>query len=201
MKTKNTLEFSCDCGKVGGTIDAKNLKDYRAICYCNDCQAYARYLGRQDLLDKHGGTDVIPVTPAKIKFTQGQQFLKCLRLSDKGMYRWYADCCKTPIANIPENPKIPYVGLLNHVLLKKNSVEDINAAFGVVHRGIQAKFALGTPPVWAAKTVSPGFMLRVIRFALRAKIKGEGQPSPFLNENGDPKVQPQVLSASELSKP
>jgi hypothetical protein len=34
-----------------------------------------------------------------------------MRLSDKGLLRWYARCCNTPIANTPANYKASFAGI------------------------------------------------------------------------------------------
>ena len=36
----------------------------RMVCYCDDCQAFVHYLGHADLLDAHGGTDIVQMAPA-----------------------------------------------------------------------------------------------------------------------------------------
>src|SRR6218665_2143157 len=103
---KIAIELECECGKVKGFThtDARS----RFVCLCNDCQAYAVELGTAArTLDKNGGTEILPVYPADTKIVTGREQLRCLRLSDKGMYRWYADCCKTPIANVPEARGMP----------------------------------------------------------------------------------------------
>ena len=69
------------------------------LCYCSDCQAYLHYLDRADLLDAHGGSDVVQVAPSSLTFTQGEQHIKGLRLTETGLYRWYAGCCHTPLGN------------------------------------------------------------------------------------------------------
>ena len=49
----------CQCGAIRGHV-ALPAKTVRAICYCRDCQAFARYLARAgDVLDEHGGTDIV----------------------------------------------------------------------------------------------------------------------------------------------
>jgi hypothetical protein len=70
----------------------------RGICYCDDCQAYARFLGGEDLLDRWGGTGLYQIMPKRVRFDAGDK-LRCVRLSDKGMHRWYVDCCRTPVGN------------------------------------------------------------------------------------------------------
>jgi hypothetical protein len=72
---------------------------FRFLCYCKDCQAFARFLDRPDVLDPAGGTDIFQMPPGHLKLTAGTDALRCLRLSDRGVLRWYTDCCRTPIAN------------------------------------------------------------------------------------------------------
>lgn len=83
------MNIECDCGAVKGIIESKHLKGYRAICLCDDCQAYAHYIQRADILDVNGGSDVIPTMPSHYTFQSGIENLVCMRLSEKGMFRWY----------------------------------------------------------------------------------------------------------------
>jgi hypothetical protein len=39
-----------------------------------------------------------------------------MSLSDKGMLRWYASCCNTPIGNTSRDFKVSHVGLLHNCL-------------------------------------------------------------------------------------
>lgn len=41
---------------------------------------------------------------------QAAENLACLRLTDKGLLRWYSTCCQTPIGNTSANWKISFVG-------------------------------------------------------------------------------------------
>lgn len=191
------ISVECDCGQVKGSVNPKNLKGYRAVCLCDDCQAYAHYLNRADTLDINGGTDIIPATPSSYKFTSGFEKLNCVRLSDKGMYRWYAECCKTPMGNAMVSPSMPYIGIPAHIFEKHNSKEMIETTFGPITERMQAQFAIGPLPKLAKKTVSAGFMFRVIKFILVAKIKGKGHPSPFFSDKGVPLKSAKILSPSE----
>jgi hypothetical protein len=38
--------------------------------------------------------------------------LRLMRLSEKGLLRWYAGCCDTPLFNTMATPKVPFVGVL-----------------------------------------------------------------------------------------
>jgi len=60
-------ELRCRCGEVRAVVKDPSPKTVnRVICYCDDCQAFAHQLGRSDLLDVHGGTDVVQVAPATV---------------------------------------------------------------------------------------------------------------------------------------
>ncbi|WP_413575440.1 DUF6151 family protein [Bdellovibrio sp. HCB290] len=191
------MAFECDCGKVKGTVDANRLKGYRAVCLCDDCQAYAHYLKRADTLDANGGTDIIPMMPSHMKITEGMEQLKSVRLYRAGMFRCYAECCKTPIGNAMASPKMPYIGMPARVFEKKSSAASVNEIFGPVNERMQAQFAIGPLPPRAQKKVSFGFMLRVLKFMLTAKITGAGYPSPFFTSEGNPTLVPYVLTKEE----
>jgi hypothetical protein len=84
----------------------------RFVCYCKDCQAFARFLDRADVLDATGGTDIFHMPPGRMKPTAGTDALRCLRLSNK-LLRWYTECCRTPIANTPAAPGFPVIGMVH----------------------------------------------------------------------------------------
>src|SRR5262245_2632062 len=107
-----TVELRCRCGQVKARVtNASREAVNRVICYCDDCQAYLHHLGRADLLDAHGGTDIVQVAPSSLSFVQGGDLITGTRLGPKGLYRWYASCCKTPFGNTVK-PSIPFVGLV-----------------------------------------------------------------------------------------
>ena len=84
--------LQCTCGTLKGYVSHPERVN-RAVCYCTDCQAFAHFLGLAHvILDAKGGTDVIQTVPANVTFTEGQHVLACMRLSPKGLLRWYARC-------------------------------------------------------------------------------------------------------------
>ena len=106
------VELRCRCGEVRGRVtDASPQTVNRMICYCDDCQAFLHHLGRDDLLDAHGGTDVVQVAPASLSFVEGAERIVGVRLGPKGLFRWYASCCKTPVGNTL-TPAVPFVGIV-----------------------------------------------------------------------------------------
>jgi hypothetical protein len=108
-RTKGTvMQIQCECGAFRAQLlNFPRNTPGRLACYCDDCQTFAHHLNRVDLLDGAGGTEVIPVYPAEIQIDAGREVLKCLRLSSGGLYRWYASCCDTPVANV--RPGFPWV--------------------------------------------------------------------------------------------
>ena len=193
------VSLSCSCGKIQGVaFQLAHSHAKRIACLCDDCQTFAHFLGRAgEILDENGGTDILPVAPAHLKITQGLENLKCVRLSPHGMYRWYAGCCKTPIANIPQNPKFPYAGVIHLFMNHKADHQTRDEALGPLWARIQGKFGYGKIPPGTPDRMNFKIALNMISFALPAFLKRQSQPSPFFNQNLRPVVEPQVLSKEE----
>lgn len=192
------VDFKCNCAKVKGTIDNIDTKvQQRMVCMCNDCQAWAHYLGRGDVLDANGGTDILPVMPGNFKITQGFENMKCARLTDKGMYRWFADCCKTPIANAMSATWMPFHGVsVKAMELKGRNPDDV---IGPVRGRMMGKHGKPPLPADTHKTASLGFIAGVLKFIAVAIATGKGKPSPFFRE-GEPIKTPHVLTAAERAQ-
>lgn len=170
----STVELRCRCGDVEGRItNASRDTTNRVVCYCDDCQAFAHYLGRADVLDATGGSDVVQVAPASLTYVRGSDCIACVRLRPKGLFRWYASCCKTPLGNTV-GPAFPFVGLLVNAFRLSDDV------FGPPAGGIFGKYALG-----AAPPGTTGLNLRLIARALRKvagwKVRGQTWPHPFFD--------------------
>ena len=115
MSDDRTIPLRCRCGEVDGTanIVAQNA-GFRFICYCHDCQAFARFLGRAGVLDASGGTDIFHIPAGRVKLIAGTDAVRCLQFSSK-VFRWYTQCCRTPIANTA-GPGFPLAGLIHSVM-------------------------------------------------------------------------------------
>lgn len=169
-----TVDVRCRCGAVEGRLENAGRETVnRVVCYCDDCQAYAHHLGRADLLDAHGGSDIVQVAPASLAYTRGTDRIAGVRLGPKGLYRWYASCCKTPLGNTV-GPAIPFVGILAQAF---RSPDD---AFGPPIGGIYGKYAVGTAPPGTTR-----LDLRIVGRALRKvvgwKVRGQAWPHPFFD--------------------
>jgi len=187
------LQLRCRCGKLLGEVDATRVKA-RAICYCKDCQAFARFLKAEDrVLDAAGGTEVEAALPAAVRLTGGLEHLACMSLSPKGIYRWYASCCDTPIGNTPRNPKASYVGLVRTCLAA--SPDELDRQLGRSHITANTGSAHGptktTPVATLVAVAKIGTML------INARLDGGYRDNPFFDANGAPVRTVRVLTQAE----
>jgi hypothetical protein len=188
--------LKCQCGKMKGRLTKTSSSLGRIVCYCDDCQAYAHYLGRaKDILNSNGGTDIFPARPVDLQIVSGIENLGCMRLSSKGMYRWFAVCCNSPIGNSISNSKIPHVGL--HTSFIDLSSEQLIRTIGPVQYHVQGKYGIGELPSYVSRSAPPVLILRTIRFLLSGWLKRQFRPSPFFDSNGKPRVAPRVMSPVE----
>ena len=147
------------------------------VCYCDDCQAYAHRLGRADLLDAHGGSDIVQVAPASLSFDRGADRLVGLRLSPKGLYRWYASCCNTPLGNTL-GPGLPFVGIVAQAFDMAGRRAD--EVFGRPAAASMVKFAVGGAPQ-GLPAISVRQLLRALGRVAGWRIGGKTWPHPYFD--------------------
>lgn len=193
------LNLSCTCGKLKGL--AENISGpigNRIVCMCDDCQAFAHYLNRaKDILDVNGGTEIFQVAPFRIKIISGIENLKCIRLSDKGMIRWFAECCNTPIGNTMVSHKVPFVGMIHLLMSSSVGTSQYEKVVGPILAKSMGRFGIGQLPKDAHQKAPMHLIFRIIRFLFLAWIRKQYQPSPFFDSGGRPVVEPKVLSKDE----
>lgn len=187
-----TMPLRCRCGAVRGEIDEGRAYT-RATCYCKDCRAFARFLGVPGVLDASGGTDVIPMAPAALRFSGGLEHVVCMSLSPKGVLRWYASCCRTPLANTPRDANLPYVGVITDCLAV--TPQAMEAAFGPRDR-VVLNTASATAPVKATPVAFAVGGLRILSGILGARLRRE-RSSAFFDGNGRPLREPHVITREE----
>ena len=184
----------CRCGEVEGRVtNASPETVNRIVCYCDDCQAFLHHLGRTDLLDAHGGTDIVQVAPATLSFHKGDDRIVGVRLSPKGLYRWYASCCKTPLGNTV-TPGIPFVGIVAQGFQGDGHGPD--EFFGAPVARILGKYAVGEPPA-GSTSMQPSLFFRVARFLLSWKFGGKVWPHPFFDRKTGAPSRPVTVLSSE----
>lgn len=166
------IPLRCSCGRLRGTASAVAPgAGCRVICYCDDCQAYLRFLGRSEFLDQWGGTDIFQMAPNRLHLEDPSGALACVRLSPKGMYV--------------------------HAFMDHDS--DGRARNDVLGKPYysQGKFAAEGLPA-ERMAVPLGAIVKSVRLLGKWWLTGAGTPSPFfVGSGGEPRVSPRVLTADE----
>ncbi|MCY7296764.1 DUF6151 family protein [Alteromonas sp. a30] len=182
--------LQCQCKKVEGRILNVSPKDgTRVSCYCKDCQAFAQALHKQDsVLDEFGGTDIYQASPARVKIEKGQEHVSCLRLTEQGLYRWYAGCCNTPIANTL-SPDKPFVGLIHSFIADTDKEAKLGQPQARANlRGATARI----PDSMKLPLSERRYVWRILSRILWWKLSGQGKPNPFFKDD-KPVVAPKIL--------
>lgn len=188
------VELRCQCGEVRGCLRAASPHNgNHVVCYCADCQSFARHLGRADVLGPRGETHVFQTLSHRVELTHGAARIACLRLSPKGLMRWYATCCNTPLGNTLERNRLSFTGIL------VNTFASGEAQIGAVIALNGAGDALGHGP----ELRNFGFAraaARIMRRAVWGTLTGKGRVSPFFMRDGTPISAPKVLTLDERTK-
>jgi len=185
----------CRCGKLQGHV-VLSTTAARAICYCRDCQAYACFLGTPGIVDQAGGTEVIAMLPRHVHFAAGLDALACLSLSERGLLRWYASCCKTPIGNTPRDRKLPYAGLVRSCLEASSAIE---SSFGRRRIAVNTKSARSE--VRATPIASTLAVLGLMTSSLGTRLSGGYKDNPFFAPDTGTPIKPvHVLTPAERAQ-
>lgn len=188
--------LQCRCGKLKGRV-SRPEKGVRAVCYCRDCQAYAHFIDEGgSTLDGMGGTDVVATQSRYVSFTSGAEALACCSLTERGLLRWYASCCNTPIANTPRNFRLPYVGVVHTSL---GSATEIECSFGPIRTRLNTHSAKGA--VRSTKLSQLRALARLVPALMLARITGSYRNTPFFDiQRGVPVSTPKVLTPAERER-
>ncbi|EIE51981.1 hypothetical protein AL035_11335 [Salipiger aestuarii] len=174
--------LACRCGTLRWRV-ADRAPGALVICHCADCQAAAHALGAEDALDDAGGTALFQTLPDQIEITAGADRLALLRLSPKGLLRWHAGCCGTPVANTLPKPLMPFVGIV---------VPHGRKDFGKTRARVFTESARRPVKQHGFGAAGAGIMLR----ALTALAQGR-RDTPFFGPDGAPVRGARILSATE----
>lgn len=188
------VPLRCACGALRGVLRSVTPRSgNRCICYCDDCQAFAHFLGRADsILDAHGGTEVFQTSPARLEILAGREHLACMQLrAGSSLLRWYAGCCRTPIGNTPADWRIPFVGVIHGCM----DLASADTLLGPIRGGFFREFARGDrsalPPTRFVRQI-----LRLGRIVLGARLRGDQRRSPFFRADGKPSAAPRAQAAA-----
>jgi len=166
----------------------------RVVCYCDDCQAFVHQLGRADLLNTQGGSDIVQVAPASLTFVKGQERIAGVRLTPKGLFRYHTTCCNTPVGNTL-SPAIPFVGILVRAFGTDRQRTD--QVFGAPGGEIFGKCAIGQPPAGSSPGLNLPLLLRAIAKVLGWRLTGQAWPHPFFRPNSREPIFPLTVLSPE----
>lgn len=184
----------CKCGAVRGVARTVSPREVnRATCYCHDCRAFAHWLGRDDLLDARGGTEIIQLARARLEISQGLERVRCLRLTPKGLHRWYAECCNTPLGNTV--PAIPFIGIVRAAFEVAPARSD--ETFGPLAI-VNIRSAVGGAR--PGEGLTAGALLHATGRIASWTLRRLGHPTPLFDRKNRPTVAPRVLDAAERQK-
>jgi Family of unknown function (DUF6151) len=160
------LGIRCSCGTLRARArEVSPSGGVHAVCYCDDCQAFAHFLGRPaEILDAQGGTEVFQMSAARLSIDAGAERLACMRLSPRGMCRWYASCCNTPLGNTLPRPAA------DPTLAK---------ALGPVRARAFGRFARGGVAAVPAGGSLAAVVARFFALALKWRLRGDQRRSAF----------------------
>jgi hypothetical protein len=166
------------------------------LCYCDDCQAFARFLGRPGVANERGGTDIFQMAPSRLRLTSGLDALACVRLSEKGMHRWFCRECKGAVGNTL-GPKLPFVGVI-HSFFDLPAGAERDRLLGPPLAHTMTRFAAGGPLPEDTPWQTMRMVGRAVRLLATWWVTGAGSPSPFFEgEPRAPRVPVRVLSPAE----
>jgi hypothetical protein len=191
------MPLRCRCGHVRGMAsEVSPSVGFHFVCYCKDCQAFACHLARPDVLDAAGGTDILQMAAGRVTLIAGTDALRCLTFSGK-VLRWYADCCRTPIANTAATTRFPVVALI-HSFMDHAEGRGRDEVIGPPLCRIYERSATGALPPDAPPP--PTFAT----FAHRAAkivgwwLRGLGRPNPLFDDRtGAPLAMPRLVAQAE----
>jgi hypothetical protein len=190
------IPLRCRCGRVRGVAaEIAPHTGFRFVCYCRDCQAFARFLERPDVLDAAGGTDIFHLPAGRVRFSAGTDAVRCLKFSSR-VFRWYSDCCRTPIGNTA-GPRFPAVGII-HCFMDIDAGRARDAALGAPLCRIFERSATGPLAPDAPPPRSLGLVARRLPTLLGWWLRGRGRPNPFFDDHTSaPLAVPRVCTPGE----
>jgi Family of unknown function (DUF6151) len=192
-----SLPLRCRCGHVHGVAsDVAPHTGFRFVCYCRDCQGFARFLKRPDVLDAAGGTDIFHMPAGRMRLEAGTDAVRCLKFSST-VFRWYADCCRTPIAN-SAGPRFPVVGLIHSFMGSDAEGLDRDTMLGAPLCRLFEHSATG--PLPPNPPPPPSFRIHARRAPklLGWWLHGLGRPNPFFEvRTNAPISEPRILMPGE----
>lgn len=174
------IPFACRCGSVTGILhDVRPSEGTHALCQCNSCRRGLELFDMGALAA--GGVEIFQTTPDRIEFLTGLDQMAVMSLSPKGMLRWHARCCGTPMVNTFRSPAMPFAGVLVHSLADSDPLGPVVATGFIPGPGGKQRHQHLHRVIW-----------RMLKRTLAAKISGRARTNPFFDSAGQPIATPDL---------
>lgn len=179
-----SVPFACVCGVVHGSLDVTPRGGRHLTCACKSCRSAEVHLGQPD--PGAAGVAIYQTTPDRITIDAGHDRLAVMRLSPKGLFRWHATCCNSPLFNTMPGPGLPFVGVLVARIPDPDPLGPVMARVNI--------------PTVSGKPRNEGIMAStfgLLRRAMQAKLTGRGKRTPFFSPDGSPTAPVHVISLED----
>jgi len=191
----NVVNLTCACGEVSLLLSETNLRSgIRYMCHCDDCQAFAHFVGRADIiLDSNGGTDAYQLPATRLSFKRGLDRLSCLQMTRHRLTRWHCAGCGTPVANTYGTSKLSFLSAPLCAL----PIGLRDQRFGASSGHVWTIFGQGN--LANVKQVNiPAMLWRMAARMLTARLSGDHSNNPLFDRStGKPIRPPCRLTSSE----
>jgi hypothetical protein len=176
-----SIQFACRCGEVTGTLNGVDPDEgTHVVCHCNSCRRAMEKSGLAD--EAQDGVALFQTTPDRIRIATGMGRLAPRQLSPKGLLRWQATCCNTPMFNTLSGPAIPFAGVLVRNLDSAAPLGPV-IAHGFIDKGNGKQGHENGPTV----------IWRFLKRAALARLTGKARQNPFFGSDSKPVAKPQLF--------
>lgn len=186
-----TVKLSCACGEVEGTLEVHQNDSFHVECLCCDCQNFAKQINNEGFLKSYGGTEIFQTYPSYVTITKGEDKISSIRLSPKGLLRHYTSCCNTPIGNMMNGSKIPFIGI-PVAFMRFESDEQKDKILGPTTGKAFGKYARGPKPDDVHDRFPLSFLPKILFFMFKGLALKKYTPSPYF-KNGKPIAEPKIV--------
>ncbi len=171
------LPISCRCGQLRLTAhDVSPAVANHVVCECQGCRDFAHRMGATEILDPHGGTHRLQISPATLTIDAGREHLGCMQQTKGGALRWFASCCRTPMVLTLNELAVPFVGI-DVARVSHPSVDDV---IGPVRARVNSRLR-GADKVAHKATASAllGMLVHLAPLTARWWWRGDAEKTPF----------------------
>lgn len=166
-------------------------------------------LGRPaEILDAHQGTEVFQMSPRLLAFTRGRDHVACMQLTKGGALRWYARCCRTPIAHTLASPRIPFVAI-NHLCIdwaaapipRSELIGPVRARINGDFKGRSPEsraLEAGVPDGQASRWALVSMLAHYVPLFCWWLLRGDARHSPLWDDESKPIAPPERIHSPML---